>query len=276
MGLHAQHRHVVSALTAPPASIEPGDLSKIAPPPRSAYFLDIDGTLLEIMPRPEDVTANEELRALLMRLSRAAGGALALVSGRRIEDVDRIFAPLVFAAVGLHGAELRFADGTRVASSGEALATVRAAISDFVKARQGLRLEDKGASLAVHFRQAPQFEQEVVAFLFGLAAKNKLAVQEGKMVAELKESYFDKGKGIAALLATPPFLSRTPVFIGDDLTDESGFRFVNDIGGISVRVSDQSLASAAQFRLEGPAGVRAELKQLLQSSDWLHGGAHRS
>jgi trehalose 6-phosphate phosphatase len=140
---------------------------------------------------------------------------------------------------------------------------VRQPLADFTAAHPGLRLEDKGAALAIHFRQTPELGDEVLAFLGLLAQQTGLAVQEGKMVAELKEASHDKGKGIAALLARPPFLGRKPVFIGDDLTDESGFLFVNAQGGVSVRVGPAEAATNARYRLPDPAGVRAELQCLL-------------
>ncbi|MGH6863604.1 MAG: trehalose-phosphatase, partial [Methylocella sp.] len=125
------------------------------------------------------------------------------------------------------------------------------------------RLEDKGAALAVHFRQTPELAHEVLKFLASLAQKTGFAVQEGKMVAELKEALHDKGNGIAALLARPPFSGRKPVVIGDDLTDESGFLFVNRQCGVSVRVGRAGIVSYARYCLQDPASVRAELHRLL-------------
>jgi trehalose 6-phosphate phosphatase len=243
--------------------MQPGDLARIAPLSSCAYFLDADGTLLDIMPRPEDVVADDRLRALLAGLVGAARGALALVSGRTIEDIDRIFAPLVFPAAGLHGAEIRFPDRSRSIPPHGAMRGVRQPLADFVTAHPGLRLEDKGAALAIHFRQTPELAHDVLEFLGLLAQQSGLAVQEGKMVGELKQAHHDKGNGIAALLASPPFLGRKPVFIGDDLTDESGFLFVNAQGGVSVRVGPAGIASDARYRLPNPASVRAELHQLL-------------
>jgi trehalose 6-phosphate phosphatase len=229
------------------ASLQPGDLAKIAPLSSCAYFLDADGTLLDIMPRPEDVVADAGLRTLLAGLVGAARGALALISGRTIEDIDRIFAPLVLPVSGLHGAEIRFLDGSRGSSpSGGAMDGVRRPLAGFVAAHPGLRLEDKGAALAVHFRQTPELAHEVLEFLVALAQQSGLAVQEGKMVAELKQAHHDKGKGIATLLARPPFLGRKPIFIGDDLTDESA-----------------GTATNARYRLPDPASLRAELHRLL-------------
>jgi trehalose 6-phosphate phosphatase len=244
--------------------MQPSDLARIAPLSSCAYFLDADGTLLDIMPRPEDVVADETLRTLLAGLAGAAGGALALVSGRAIKDIDRIFAPLIFPVSGLHGAEIRFPDRSRGNSANDgAMDRVRRPLAGFVAAHPGLRLEDKGAAVAVHFRQTPELAHEVLEFLGLLAQQSGLAVQEGKMVAELKQAHHDKGSGIAALVASPPFLGRKPVFIGDDLTDESGFLFVNAQGGISVRVGPTGIASNAHYRLPDPVSVRAELHRLL-------------
>jgi len=244
--------------------MQPGDLARIASLSSCAYFLDADGTLLDIMPRPEDVVADDGLRELLAELAFVARGALALVSGRAIKDIDRIFAPLVFPAAGLHGAEIRFPDRSRSGSPNDsAMDGVRPPLADFMTAHPGLRLEDKGAALAIHFRQTPELGDEVLEFLGALAQQSGLAVQEGKMVAELKQAHHDKGNGIAALLARPPFSGRKPVFIGDDLTDESGFLFVNAQGGVSVRVGPAGIASNARYRLPDPASVRAELHRLL-------------
>jgi trehalose 6-phosphate phosphatase len=243
--------------------MQPGDLARIAPLSSCAYFLDADGTLLDIMPRPEDVVADDGLRELLAELAGAAGGALALVSGRAIKDIDRIFAPLIFPLSGLHGAEIRFPDGSCNSPNDGAMDGVRPPLADFMTAHPGLRLEDKGAALAIHFRQTPELGDEVLEFLGALAQQSGLAVQEGKMVAELKQAHHDKGKGIAALLARPPFSGRKPVFIGDDLTDESGFLFVNAQGGVSVRVGPPGIASNARYRLPDPASVRAQLHRLL-------------
>ena len=214
----------------------PAGLAKLAPLSDCAYFLDVDGTLLEIRPRPQDVVANEELRALLTEIGAACNGALALVSGRMIDDVDRIFAPLALPAAGLHGAEVRFSDGSRTLAQSSVMDVARPRLRQFAADHPGLTLEDKGATLALHFRQRPELAGEVLAALAQFAQDPELAVQEGKMVAELKQVHHNKGAAIAALLETPPFCGRRPVFIGDDLTDESGFQSVNAKGGVSVRI----------------------------------------
>ena len=247
-----------------PDRLQPGALADLAPCALSAYFLDVDGTLLEIQPHPEDVAADDTLLRLLADLAAAAHGALALVSGRALADIDRIFAPLTFCAAGLHGAEIRFPDGSRTCGDRHAMDCVRPQVAGFVEAHPGLRLEDKGAALAVHFRQAPGLGQRVLEFLHPLAQKSGLAVQQGKLVAELKETHHNKATAIAALLERAPFSGRTPVLMGDDLTDEYGFSFVNAHGGISVRAGEAT-ASAASYCLPGPPAVRTELCKLLQS-----------
>lgn len=255
-----------SVLADVPLPLQSGALLNLAPPSACAYFLDVDGTLLEIRPRPEDVIADHALLALLGKLKEATNGALGLVSGRKIDDIDRIVAPLVLPAAGLHGAEIRFSDGARTASQDDATKMARGPLADFVDAHPGLLLEDKGATIAVHFRQRPELASDVLAFLAALAQRTGLSIQEGKMVAELKQAHHDKGRGIDALLEHSPFFGRRPVFIGDDLTDESGFRFVNARGGISVRVGTAEFATDARYLLPDPSGVRMELFRLLESA----------
>ena len=206
-------------------------------PRRTAFFLDVDGTLLGFRDRPEDVVADEELLALLRNLVGASAGAVALVSGRMISDLDRIVAPLVLPAAGVHGAEMRFANGRRQAAAGAAIADIRDKAAQFVETCPGLRLEEKGsAAIALHYRQAPDRAAEVRAFLEEHVTGDELMLQPGKMVVEVKAAGCNKGKAIEALLQTAPFAGRTPFFMGDDLTDEHGLATVNALGGISIRV----------------------------------------
>ena len=227
------------------------DLAKIA------FFLDVDGTLLGFEERPEDVVADEALLGLLTQLRDKTGGALALVSGRMISDLDRIVAPLALPAGGVHGAELRFADGRREAAAGAAIAQVREAADAFVAAHPGLRLEDKGgAAIAVHYRQAPDRKDDVRAFLERTVTDDALMIQHGKMVAEVKPAGCHKGKAIEALMASPPFAGRAPLFMGDDLTDEYGFETVNRLGGVSVKVGAADETTVAAHTLEDTSTVR--------------------
>ena len=244
---------------------QPSDWWREIDPAETAFFLDVDGTLLGFKDRPEDVIADDALLDTLRCLQSASGGAVALVSGRMISDLDRIVAPLVLPAGGVHGADLRFADGTRATMEGAALAAVRDKVTSFVAARPGLRLEDKGgAAFAVHYRQDPSRAEEVRYFLDDAVTGGDLMVQHGKMVAEVKPGQCHKGKAIAALMGSPPFAGRAPFFMGDDLTDEYGFETVNTLGGISVKVGDVAEDSVAGYRLQDTSAVRNFLRVICQ------------
>jgi len=220
-------------------------------------FLDVDGTLVELQQRPADVVVGESLKTLLVEVSRRLQGAVALVSGRSIETLDALFEPLEFPAAGLHGVERRSAAGARRGASycDPALAGARLALTAFVESHPGTLLEDKGRALALHFRLAPQFEtsarQAVSAALRALAPGYH--VQEGKMVLEIKPYGFTKATAIEEFLEEPPFAGRTPVVVGDDLTDQAGFRLVEALGGISIAVGHRV---QGQWRLDNPAAVR--------------------
>jgi trehalose 6-phosphate phosphatase len=242
------------------------DLASMAPPASSAYFFDVDGTLLELRRRPEEVVADEHLRSLLTRLHDATSGAVALVSGRSVADLDRIFAPMALTAAGLHGADIRFPDRTRQVPRPGLMDDVRPRIAAFADAHDGVWLEDKGATLAVHFRERPELAGEVLAFLSQFQQGRDLAVQEGKMVVELKSALFDKGTAILALLACEPFRGRRPVFVGDDLTDEHGFAAVERIGGIAIRIGITDVPTEARLHMPDPAYLRDRLRELAHRS----------
>ena len=239
-----------------------GDFGAIAPPDSSAYFFDVDGTLLELRRRPEEVVADEHLRGLLTRLQAAAGGAVALVSGRSITDLDRIFDPLTLPAAGLHGADIRFPDGSRQAARAGLMDEVRPVVAAFTSAHAGIWLEDKGATLAIHFRERPELAGEVLAFLSQFQQGRDLAVQEGKMVVELKSAAHDKGTAIKTLLGCHPFEGRRPVFVGDDLTDEHGFAEVQRSGGVAIRIGVPDVPTEARLHIPNPAYLRERLREL--------------
>lgn len=232
----------------------------------TAFFFDVDGTLLDIVAEPTEAIADRGLVDLMSRLIRRTNGTVALVSGRTLADLDRIFAPLELPAAALHGGEIRFPDGTRVTAPPELMDPVRLPVYRFVAANPGLMLEDKGATLAVHFRRRPELAAAVVAFLNDLGADDGVAVQEGKFVAELKPMQFGKGAAIAALMEHPPFRGKRPVFYGDDLTDESGFAFVQSHGGLAVRIDGSDAPTVARARLADPAELRRHLRRLLATS----------
>lgn len=226
--------------------------------PAMAVFLDIDGTLVRHEERPGDVRIDAPLRELLAQLRALASGALALISGRSIADIDALFAPERYPVAGQHGAERRSADGTVHfhAPLAERLAGPAAGLRRLVRARPGLLLEEKGASLALHFRGEPSLaglvEHEARRALAALG--DGFELQAGKFVIEVKPSGKDKGTAIAEFLAEAPFAGRMPVFVGDDLTDELGFDLVNRLGGESVKVGPG--ATRARWRLADAGAVR--------------------
>ena len=232
-----------------------------------AFFLDLDGTLLEIEETPDAVGAGPDENRLLKELVASAGGAVAVISGRALARIDQILAPLVLPAAGQHGAERRDANGLRHRHRFPAnvLRPVAVGIRSFAAQHQGLVFEDKGASVALHYRKAPQLARVAQAAVRKAAGPlgEAVEVQDGKMVVELKPAGCDKGKAIAQFMQEAPFAGREPVFIGDDATDEYGFRVVNAMGGHTVKVGEGP--SVARWRLENPASTRAWLQAWLES-----------
>ena len=225
----------------------------------------MDGTLLHIAPRPDAVEVGADLVAVLGRLRTAFGGALALISGRPIAELDRMFAPLHLSVAGLHGLERRDAGGQlHRLGSAQSLDSLRAAFSDFAARNPGVLIEDKGLSLALHYRQAREVEGAARDFVRDLLARQnvELRLLEGKMVIEVKPPLADKGSTVEAFLAEPPFVGRRPLFIGDDVTDEDAFRLVNRRKGISVRVGPMG-TTEARYGLPDVAAVFEWLQGLV-------------
>lgn len=231
-----------------------------------AFFLDFDGTLIDIAATPEAVDATPAEIALLAGLMQATQGAVALISGRSIARMDELFKPLVLPAAGQHGAERRDAQGRRhrYRFPVNALRPVAGGIRSFAARHRGLVFEDKGASVALHYRLAPELASAVYEAMREAAEPlgDAVEVQGGKMVVELKPAGCDKGRAIEAFMQEPPFAGRVPVFLGDDVTDEYGFRVVNRLGGHSVKVGEGE--SAARWRLENPAATRKWLAGWLE------------
>ncbi|MEX2524608.1 MAG: trehalose-phosphatase [Gammaproteobacteria bacterium] len=225
--------------------------------PNRAFFLDVDGTLLALADNPDEVVVPLDLIDLLSRLYRLNDEAVALISGRTIRDLDRLFTPLRMPAAGQHGLERRD-HGGRLHYHHELdtrLDGIRERLQQFVHANPGVLLEDKGFSLAVHYRQAPEKEIGVDAFIRQLmpGIEQEFHVLKGKMVFEIKPGGRNKGMAIEEFMVEAPFRNRTPVFIGDDVTDEDGFAVVNNLGGYSIKVGDGD--SAAGWHLENPSCV---------------------
>jgi trehalose 6-phosphate phosphatase len=230
-----------------------------------ALFLDVDGTLLEIADTPQDVSVPASLKRLLIELRRDLDGALAFVSGRTLEDLDRLFSPLRPCASGMHGSERRDAAGdtTRPEIDLGPLDAARHELARFVRDRPGLLLEDKRYGFAVHFRLAPLLGGEVESVMLPIAESigPEFMLQAGKCVLEIRPAACSKGTSVAAFMREPPFAGRVPIYIGDDVTDESAFVAVNSFGGISIRVGEEA-ATAAHYRLSGVGEVLRWLEDL--------------
>ena len=229
------------------------------PQPDWAVFLDFDGSIVELADSPELVHVDSALRRLLNDLQTALEGALAIVSGRPLSQIDHYLSPPLHAAAGLHGLERRAVDGTvtRLASRDARLDDIKQKLVSFAQDRRGVFVEDKDYILALHFRQAPDRRaecQRAVAVTVG-AALDGIEVLEGKMVFEIRPSGIDKGDTIAKFLNEPPFAGRRPVFCGDDATDEHGFAVVNACGGVSVHVGE-GVGTAAGWRVDSVAELR--------------------
>jgi len=230
-----------------------------------AVFLDVDGTLLEIRDDPSEVRADDELIAVLRACEIELDGALSLVSGRSIDEVDRIFAPAVFPVAGAHGAELRFSENEKIGASVNALPEHAVeAVEAFVDGKDGLLVEHKRGGVSLHYRRAPQLESQCRRFIDSLVATLGEAFRliDGKMVLEIAPGANDKGAAIRAFLAHSPFAGRRPVFVGDDVTDEDGFREVNELAGVSIRIGDAG-QTAATYRLPDVSSARLWLQQAI-------------
>jgi len=234
------------------------------PPPLSdrwALFLDVDGTLVEFADHPERVVVPAHLVRRLETLAVALDGALALVSGRRIEMLDRLLDPLRLPAAGMHGLQRRPAGGELppdVEPPG-ALRDIKAHARELLARYPQALLEDKGEAIGLHWRAMPEAAADLQAF--AIQALTRLPgyhLQPGDHLVELRPQRADKGDAIAAFLDEPPFAGRVPVFVGDDLTDEHGFEVVDARGGLAILVGDR-VGSIARHRLPDIAAVHAWL-----------------
>lgn len=230
-----------------------------------AILLDVDGTLLEIAETPQAVQVPPQLLEMLRSLTLKTQGALALVSGRSIADLDALFAPLLLPTAGLHGFERRGTLGEYQRfplPDAALLQSAREALQRVASMNECLLVEDKHFSVALHYRRAPELAQTVIDAMREVAAglQPDLVLQLGRMVAEFRPAVSDKGAAVAAFLAEPPFRGRCPIYIGDDLTDEAAFERVNAAGGISIAVNVRRQTVA-----------RAALPDVAAVHDWLRG-----
>jgi trehalose 6-phosphate phosphatase len=230
-----------------------------------ALLLDVDGTILDLAPTPQEVRVPSSLRHAMNRLSERTGGALALVSGRPLSDLDRLFAPLQLPAVGGHGAEFRPIAGSSldIRRTVPLDATLKRKFAAIAESGPGILIEDKGYSVALHYRLAPELGDVVNEAAARVCLENPSASVEllrGKSVLEIKQAGFSKATGVRELMGYPPFRDRHPIFIGDDVTDESVFEIIGDFHGLAFSVG--RMVSGIDGYFENPEAVRSWLVRI--------------
>lgn len=242
----------------------PRDLRSIA------LLLDVDGTIVDMAITPGSVTVSDSLRASLRELHKRCDGALALVSGRLIRDIDHLFAPLRLPAIGGHGAEMRpSAEAPTQARTADAIgdALRKLVMAAAEEADPRVIVEDKTSSLAVHYRLAPHMEHplktKIGAIIARLGTRN-LEIMHGKEVIEIKSTHFSKGVAVRELMKLPPFQDRKPVFLGDDTTDETVFEILPPLGGLGYSVERKMRGANGMFG--SPHDVRDWLSSLCANS----------
>jgi trehalose 6-phosphate phosphatase len=246
------------------SKLTPGELAQRLD--EYAILLDIDGTLLDLAPTPREVWVPPGLARTLNRLVEKTSGALALVSGRSLNDIDLIFAPEHFPAVGGHGAEMRLStDSEAVAVHAPPMdKELKRRLAAIARLSPGILLEDKGYSLALHYRLAPHAERaiyEAISLIRADLPNAPIEVLPGKCVYEIKHSGFNKASGVTELMSHEPFKGRRPIFIGDDVTDESVFAIMSDFDGVAFSVGRRAQGVAGHF--DEPRDVREWLARLV-------------
>jgi trehalose 6-phosphate phosphatase len=231
---------------------------------RLAIFTDFDGTLVEIADTPDEIDVPESLPQALERAARELDSAFAVLTGREIDDIDRFLSPLILPVAGAHGTQRRRADGTL--DGPDIAATIGAeeiahAVEPLVIAHPGLLMEAKDGAVALHFRQAPELEGMCrLAMEEAIGGVPEFTLVPGKMVFEARPRGVTKGSALRAFMTEEPFIGRTPIFIGDDTTDEDGFIAAQELGGIGIKLGDGE--TAARMRIANVASVHALLRGL--------------
>jgi trehalose 6-phosphate phosphatase len=231
-----------------------------------AIFLDLDGTLIDIADTPDGVIVPAELVPLLTRLFNGLDGAIAIITGRPVSDIDRFLAPLRLAVAGVHGAELRSLPDGEVQLTAEPLdPAIIDAVHELGQIGQGVLIEPKVYSIAVHYRRAPMLGLRVEAALRRIVEgrPGHLILCPGRRVIEVVPKHVSKGAALAKLLQLPQFSGRQPVMIGDDVSDESAFEAAIRLGGLALRVTGEHFRTQASD-FNGPAHVRAWLAALVE------------
>lgn len=268
----AAFREPITGLARPDAEVK-GEMSigtsdphvAAARPPaelltRASLFLDFDGTLVDLADRPDSVAVSERLRALLMRLAERLEARVALISGRSAAHIRELIGLPALTVAGSHGLELNFADGRTIAAARpEGLTAVRPVLDELAGRWPGVLVEDKPLGSALHFRLRPEAGEECMAEAASLAERHGLHLQTGKMMVELRGKEGDKGTALRRLMEEPEMAGTTPVFVGDDDTDEPAFVAAAELGGAGVLVGPPR-PTAARYRLDGVADVLAWLE----------------
>jgi trehalose 6-phosphate phosphatase len=243
------------------------ELSEISLVPdlrKCAILLDIDGTILDLAPSPQQVWVPPGLRRTLARLDGLTAGAVALVSGRSLHDIDLIFSPLQLAAIGGHGAELRAVAGAEPTQRAAPLsATLKRKLASVTELGPGILAEDKGYSLALHYRLALEKEDELRAAVNAICAeapRGSVEILPGKLVVEVKPAGVNKANAVCELMGYPPFAGRNPIFIGDDTTDEPVFGIISQFGGLGFSVG--RIVTQVNGHFDRPESVRAWLAHI--------------
>lgn len=240
-------------------------------PRKLAVFLDFDGTLADIAERPDAVSVPRQTRDALQRLDRSTQGALAIITGRSIDEIDRFLAPLTLPVAGVHGLERRTAGGkrTRAAINGEALEAVRQRLELFAGQHPDTLLEVKPGSVALHYRRRPDLAQESTLAVHAAAeGLTGLHILHGKMVLEVKAGRATKADAVASFMGEQPFQGRMPLFAGDDVTDEDAFQQIGLMKGISIKIGHGNTVAA--YRTEDTASFRRWLGDLADNFDSSH------
>lgn len=235
---------------------------------KCALLFDVDGTLIDLAATPDTIDVPQDLLARLEKLLACTSGALALVSGRTIANLDEIMKPLKLPVVGGHGAEMRLLSG------GEVQSAIVTPMDRHLKQRfiaisalaPGILVEDKGYSVALHYRLAPQVEQQIYDAVAAIRAdlpEAPIEVLAGKFVVEIKHEGFSKATAVKELMKLPPFAGRYPIFLGDDVTDESVFGIMPDLKGISYSVGRMAQGVAGHF--DSPHDVRVWLALMIDN-----------
>ncbi len=245
-------------LTAPPLPVA-GDVWGL--------FLDVDGTLLAFQERPDQVRVPAQLKSLLDALYQAMDGAMALVSGRPVDELQALFDHPPWPMAGLHGLQLKLPDGRlrQTPVKPESIRQLRHSARLLAEDLPGVRLEDKGIAVALHCRAAPsRYEDLLAACEKAVQALPGFELQPGNLVVEIKPSAMKKGHAVQGLMEVHPFIGRRPIYLGDDLTDEHAFATVNLENGITTRVGIRE-PTLAQFALRDPDDVQSWLHRLLDA-----------